>query len=59
VILISHRLANVVDADNIYVMDKGCIVESGNHESLLGENGLYAKLWQTQQDLENFGKESE
>jgi ABC-type transport system involved in cytochrome bd biosynthesis fused ATPase/permease subunit len=58
VILISHRLANVVDADNIYVMDKGCIVESGNHESLLGKNGLYAMLWQTQQDLENFGKES-
>jgi ABC-type transport system involved in cytochrome bd biosynthesis fused ATPase/permease subunit len=58
VILISHRLANVVDADNIYVMDKGCVVESGNHNSLLGKNGLYTKLWQTQQDLENFGKES-
>jgi ABC-type transport system involved in cytochrome bd biosynthesis fused ATPase/permease subunit len=58
VILISHRLANVVDADNIYVMDKGCVVESGSHERLIEKNGLYTKLWQTQQDLENFGKES-
>ncbi len=56
VILISHRLANVTASDNIYVMDKGVVFESGNHEELLQKNGLYARLWNTQQSLENFGK---
>ena len=56
VILISHRLANVVGADNIYVLDKGNIVESGNHASLLDENGIYDKLWNAQQELENYTK---
>lgn len=59
VILISHRLANVAGSDNIYVMEKGNIVESGTHEELLKENGTYAKLWNTQQNLENYGKEGE
>ena len=59
VILISHRLANVSDSDNIYVMDKGNIVESGSHEDLLSKNGAYAKLWNAQQSLENYGKEGE
>lgn len=59
VILISHRLANVVKADNIYVLNKGNIVESGSHDGLLSENGLYTKLWQAQQNLENYVKESE
>lgn len=59
VILISHRLANVVGSDNIYVMDKGNIVESGNHEVLLQKNGVYAKLWNAQQSLENYGKDGE
>ena len=54
VILISHRLANVVCADKIYVLDQGSIVESGNHSELLAENGSYAKLWNTQQELENY-----
>ena len=57
VILISHRLANVTESDNIYVMEKGNIVESGNHEELLSKNGAYAKLWNAQQSLENYGKE--
>ncbi len=56
VVLISHRLANVVDADNIYVMDKGVITESGTHASLLKNNGTYATLWNTQQELEHYGK---
>lgn len=59
VILISHRLANVTDSDNIYVMDKGNIVESGNHKELLSKDGAYAKLWNAQQSLENYGKEGE
>lgn len=56
VILISHRLANVTVSDNIYVMDKGNIVESGKHEKLYAEGGVYAGLWNTQQSLENYGK---
>lgn len=57
VILISHRLMNVKDATRIYVMEKGRLVEQGQHETLLQENGIYANLWQTQQILENYGKE--
>ena len=56
VILISHRLANVAGADNIYTLDKGSIVESGDHNSLLAANGAYAKLWNAQQELENYTK---
>ena len=56
VILISHRLANVVDADKIYVLDQGNLVQSGSHEQLLAEKGVYAKLWDTQQELEHYSK---
>ena len=57
VLLISHRLANVVCSDNIFVMNKGQIVESGTHEQLLDKNGAYAKLWNAQQELENYAKD--
>lgn len=57
VILISHRLANVVDADRIYVMDKGCVVQSGKHMELLNKGGTYKKMWEAQQELENLRKE--
>ena len=56
VILISHRLANVAQADNIYVLDRGNIVENGDHNALLGKNSTYAKLWNAQQELENYTK---
>lgn len=56
VILVSHRLANVVGADNIYVLDQGNIVEEGNHRALLLQHGVYAKLWNAQQELENYTK---
>ena len=56
VILISHRLANVVDADNIYVLDQGNVVESGSHKELLARNSAYAKLWNAQQELEHYTK---
>lgn len=54
VILISHRLANVTESDNIYVMEKGCIAECGTHTELLMRNGAYARLWNAQQNLENY-----
>ena len=59
VILISHRLANVVQADNIYVLDSGNIAEHGSHAELLKSHGLYEKLWNAQQTLENYGKDGE
>ena len=59
VILITHRLANVAAADRIYVMETGAVAESGTHRELLAQNGSYAKLWHTQQTLENFGKGAE
>ena len=58
VILISHRLANVVSADKIYVMEAGRVTESGTHGELLQKQGSYEKLWKVQQDLEHFGKEA-
>ncbi len=57
IILISHRLANVVQSDRIYVMDKGQITETGTHEELVKNNNHYAQLWNAQQALENYGKE--
>ena len=57
VLLISHRLANVVGADRIYVLNKGYIAESGTHQELLAYRGLYQRLWNAQQNLENYGKD--
>ncbi len=57
VLLISHRLANVTGADNIYVMEKGRVVEHGIHQELLEKQGAYAALWEAQQSLENYGRE--
>ncbi len=59
VILISHRLANVTKADNIYVLDHGRPAGQGTHEALLAQGGLYADLWNRQQALENYGKEAQ
>lgn len=44
-IMIAHRLSTIINVDCIYVVDDGSIVESGNHEQLVKENGLYAKMW--------------
>ena len=47
---IAHRLSTIVDADQILVMEQGCIVERGHHRELLAANGIYAKLWALQQE---------
>ena len=58
IILVSHRLANVVKSDRIYMMKEGCIAETGTHEKLMKQNGDYAKLYQSQMELEQYGKEA-
>jgi ATP-binding cassette subfamily B protein len=47
-ILIAHRLSTVMHADRIYVLEKGDVVETGNHERLLEEKGLYYAMWRQQ-----------
>jgi ATP-binding cassette subfamily B protein len=48
VIVIAHRLSTVRNADIIYVLENGSVVESGNHDSLLNIEGVYSKLWSVQ-----------
>ena len=57
VILISHRLANVVDSDCIYVLDKGRIAERGAHAELLKKQGAYSRLYTAQKQLETLETE--
>lgn len=47
-IIIAHRLSTIMHADRIYVLEKGDVVETGNHESLLSEKGLYYAMWRQQ-----------
>jgi len=49
VILIAHRLKNIRHADQILLLEKGCLVEQGTHETLIQQNGLYARMWHKQQ----------
>jgi ABC-type transport system involved in Fe-S cluster assembly fused permease/ATPase subunit len=49
-LVIAHRLSTIVDADQILVMDHGCIVESGSHRDLLVKQGVYAHMWALQQE---------
>ncbi len=55
IVLISHRLANVVNSDMIYLLKEGCIKEKGSHKEALAEKGYYYELWKAQQKLENVG----
>lgn len=58
VVVISHRLANVVPADKIYFMREGAVTESGSHSELIGRKGDYAKLFEAQKLLEDGYKSS-
>ena len=57
VVVISHRLANIKNAHKIYVLEKGHIVESGNHDNLMKNNSVYANLYTNQEKLEDIYKE--
>ena len=55
ILLISHRLANVVESDRIYMLEKGHVVQSGTHKELMESGGAYADLYRYQRDLESYG----
>ena len=56
VIMISHRLASIREADNICVLEKGRVAESGTHQALLNQKGVYARLYTAQQELETYAQ---
>lgn len=58
IIVISHRLRNIVGADNILVFDKGVLTESGTHAELINKTGSYHGLYTTQESIENIGGKS-
>lgn len=55
VIMITHRMANAEHADQVVVLEHGKSVETGTHAELMAAGGVYAKLFTTQADIENFG----
>ena len=59
VLMISHRLKNVMQADCIYVMENGMITEVGRHEALMKRRGSYRRLFESQQKLEDYVTVSE
>jgi ATP-binding cassette subfamily B protein len=48
ILMIAHRLSTIMHADHIYVLEKGKIVEEGNHKTLLEKKGLYYAMWRQQ-----------
>lgn len=57
VIQITHRLANVVESDEIYMMDSGNIIEKGTHSELMERKGRYEKMYTAQKELELYARE--
>ena len=50
-LIIAHRLSTIKDADNIYVLNEGQIIESGNHDYLLSLKGMYSQMWNLQKSI--------
>lgn len=59
VVMITHRLMNVIDADKIFCLENGTVAGSGTHDELLGSCRTYRDLWNTQKELEEFGMEAD
>ncbi len=53
-IVIAHRLSTIVGADQILVLDDGCLVEQGRHAELLEEHSRYRRLWEAQAGIKNW-----
>ena len=51
VILIAHRLGTVMNADRIYVLENGVLVEEGSHRELLHNNSHYTRFWKSQTEM--------
>ena len=58
VIMITHRMANAVQADQVVVFDHGRVAETGTHVGLMADNGVYARLFRAQQTIEQVGHRS-
>ena len=54
ILFISHRLANVVDSDCIYMLEEGTVKEAGTHEELMRMQGIYSRLYESQKELESY-----
>lgn len=59
VIVIAHRLATITDADCIYVVDGGKLVQSGTHEQLVAQAGLYAHMWEAHMSAQDWSLKTE
>ncbi|WP_428768482.1 peptidase domain-containing ABC transporter [Treponema sp. HNW] len=55
-IIVAHRLSSIIHCDKIFVFEHGRVVESGTHKSLLRKNGVYTKLWLSQQPVNAYPK---
>jgi ATP-binding cassette subfamily B protein len=52
IIIIAHRITSVMNADQIFVLNHGEIIQNGNHDELIAQDGMYQRIWKLQSDLE-------